>query len=223
MAELRQRPGDQPLPTPNDRPDIQSLVIEDIRARREVGIQRYGTALQAHNGRDGLRDLYEELLDGATYARQLLEERADRQALVEKLRTLAADDGHLAAWMAGHQLKPSAYAPQVLAAVLADLEQDTVDADPVPACRVCGCTEDQACEGGCHWVDDPQMGELCSRCEGAVLKVTAVDLVDGETGVRIVPKGNYAVICSDPCHIAEIQHDYAARTVVITLAGVRNG
>lgn len=74
-AGFKLRDGDQPLPTRNDRPDVQSLVIADIRQRREVGIQRYGTALQAHNGRDGLRDLYEELLDGAMYARQLLEER----------------------------------------------------------------------------------------------------------------------------------------------------
>jgi len=31
-------------------------------------------------------------------------------------------------------------------------------------CCVCGCTEDAACPGGCHWVPDPQMGDLCSRC-----------------------------------------------------------
>ncbi|HWU23772.1 MAG TPA: hypothetical protein VN088_19695 [Nocardioides sp.] len=32
------------------------------------------------------------------------------------------------------------------------------------ACRVCGCTETAACPGGCHWVPDPQMGDLCSAC-----------------------------------------------------------
>ena len=74
-GELRQRPGDQPLPVPNARPDVQSMVIEDIRARRELGIQRYGTALQAHNGRDALRDAYEEALDLAMYLRQVIEER----------------------------------------------------------------------------------------------------------------------------------------------------
>jgi len=35
------------------------MVIADIEARRQVGVQRYGTALQAHNGRDALRDAYE--------------------------------------------------------------------------------------------------------------------------------------------------------------------
>lgn len=27
-------------------------------------------------------------------------------------------------------------------------------------CRVCGCTDERACEGGCRWVDI----DLCSRC-----------------------------------------------------------
>jgi hypothetical protein len=66
---------EQPAPVPNDRVDVQTLVIADIEARRDVGIDRYGTALQPHNGRDGLRDLYEELLDAACYVRQLIAER----------------------------------------------------------------------------------------------------------------------------------------------------
>ncbi|GAA0402729.1 hypothetical protein GCM10009530_63370 [Microbispora corallina] len=75
MAGLKQRPGDQPLPIVNNEPDIQTQVIADIEHRREVGIQRYGTALQPFNGRDALRDLYEELLDGAMYAKQSMVER----------------------------------------------------------------------------------------------------------------------------------------------------
>jgi hypothetical protein len=51
------------------------MVMDDLAARREVGIARYGTALQAHNGRDALRDLYEELLDAACYIRQVIAER----------------------------------------------------------------------------------------------------------------------------------------------------
>lgn len=72
---LRQRPGDQPLPIRNGSRDIQSMVIEDIRARRELGIQRYGTALQAGNGRDALLDAYEEGLDLVCYLKQLMVER----------------------------------------------------------------------------------------------------------------------------------------------------
>jgi hypothetical protein len=51
------------------------MVIADIEARRQVGIGRYGTALQPHNGRDALRDAYEESLDLACYLRQAIAER----------------------------------------------------------------------------------------------------------------------------------------------------
>ena len=27
-------------------------------------------------------------------------------------------------------------------------------------CRVCGCTQNNACKGGCYWVED----DLCSKC-----------------------------------------------------------
>lgn len=71
---------DQPLPTPNDYPAIQELVIQDIKERMEVGIKRYGSALKPFNGRSALLDLYQELLDGAMYARQRLEEEQLSQA-----------------------------------------------------------------------------------------------------------------------------------------------
>jgi len=76
-GSLKLREGDQPLPTPHGDAvtDIQTLVIADITARREVGISRYGTALQPHNGRDALRDAYEEAIDLAMYLKQLLVER----------------------------------------------------------------------------------------------------------------------------------------------------
>jgi len=67
---------DHPAPTP--RPgagSIQALVRADLEAREAVGIERYGTPLQAHNGRDALRDAYEEALDLACYLRQALAER----------------------------------------------------------------------------------------------------------------------------------------------------
>jgi hypothetical protein len=36
-----------------------------------------------------------------------------------------------------------------------------------PACRRCGCTELNACKGGCHWVYiDPGERPLCSACVG---------------------------------------------------------
>lgn len=84
---MKQRPGDQPLPVVNDSPDVQSMVIEDIRARREVGIERYGTALQVGNGRDSLRDLYEELLDATCYVRQVIAEKVDPIEVTETALT----------------------------------------------------------------------------------------------------------------------------------------
>lgn len=70
------REGDsQPMPTRNDHEDIQSMVIDDIGARRLIGIRRYGTALQPNNGRDALVDLYEELLDACMYIKQAIVER----------------------------------------------------------------------------------------------------------------------------------------------------
>ena len=75
VGGLRLREGDQPLPARNASRDIQSMVINDVTARREVGIKRYGTVLQAHNGRNALRDAYEEALDLACYLKQALVER----------------------------------------------------------------------------------------------------------------------------------------------------
>lgn len=74
-AELRQRPEDQVLPVRNGNPFIHQLVIQDIHKRMELGIRRYGTALQGHNGRDVEQDIYEELLDAACYMRQKIWER----------------------------------------------------------------------------------------------------------------------------------------------------
>lgn len=31
-------------------------------------------------------------------------------------------------------------------------------------CRVCGCTDDDACPEGCSWVPTDLPGDLCSRC-----------------------------------------------------------
>lgn len=69
-ATARQRPS-----KPNGRTAIADLVIRDVRARQEVGARRYGTDLQANNGRDALVDAYQEAIDLAMYLRQLLEER----------------------------------------------------------------------------------------------------------------------------------------------------
>jgi hypothetical protein len=77
MPEREGREGDtQAMPVPNDLPFIQDMVIADIEARRQIGIKRYGTGLQAYNGRDALVDAYEEALDLAMYLKQTIVERS---------------------------------------------------------------------------------------------------------------------------------------------------
>jgi hypothetical protein len=49
--------------------------MQDMLARKLLGQQRYGTPLQAHNGRDMMQDLYEELLDACNYIRGMIYER----------------------------------------------------------------------------------------------------------------------------------------------------
>lgn len=65
---------EQPNPS-GDGTAVWDLVIKDMRSRDQIGRERYGTPLQTHNGRDGLVDAYQEVLDLAVYLRQELEER----------------------------------------------------------------------------------------------------------------------------------------------------
>jgi hypothetical protein len=68
--------SDQPAPVLTAGPPIWELVIADMVERDQVGRLRYGTPLQAHNGRDALVDAYQEALDLVVYLRQAIEERA---------------------------------------------------------------------------------------------------------------------------------------------------
>ena len=65
----------QPMPEFNSNPIIQELVMDDMQSRLALGIQRYGTGLQAGNGRDMLQDAYEEALDLCVYLRGAIFER----------------------------------------------------------------------------------------------------------------------------------------------------
>ncbi len=66
--------GEKP-PVKNDKPIIHKLVIDDVNSRLEFGTKKYGTGLQPFNGRDALKDAYEEALDLCNYLRQALYER----------------------------------------------------------------------------------------------------------------------------------------------------
>lgn len=74
MNQLRQRDGDQPLPTVGQQ-NVSDAVKADLDKRIELGIQRYGRPLQTFNGRDALQDAYEEALDLVHYLKQAILER----------------------------------------------------------------------------------------------------------------------------------------------------
>lgn len=79
LRERTMNNQEQPAPTPNDNPSLWDAVIEDMRQRDQLGRARYGTPVQVNNGRDSLRDLYEELLDAVVYCRQVMEENPDHE------------------------------------------------------------------------------------------------------------------------------------------------
>ena len=65
----------EPAPQPNGNTHLWSLVIRDMLDRNAAGVKKYGTSLQAGNGRDALMDAYQEALDLCVYLRQAIEER----------------------------------------------------------------------------------------------------------------------------------------------------
>lgn len=65
----------EPMPYKNNTPAIWDLVKEDIKERDRIGTKKYGTRLQAFNGRNALKDAYQEALDLVVYLRQAIYER----------------------------------------------------------------------------------------------------------------------------------------------------
>ena len=64
----------QPPPEHGDI-NVIDAVIEDFRERAQFGFRKYGTFLQACNGRDALMDAYQEAVDLVMYLKQALIER----------------------------------------------------------------------------------------------------------------------------------------------------
>jgi len=57
----------QPPPIHTDERHTVDAVREDLDTRKQMGIKKYGVALQPSNGRDSLQDAYEEALDLCVY------------------------------------------------------------------------------------------------------------------------------------------------------------
>jgi hypothetical protein len=65
----------EPPPINNGYPAVWYLVVLDMWARDKFGVDKYGTHLQPFNGRDALKDAYQEALDLCVYLRQAIFER----------------------------------------------------------------------------------------------------------------------------------------------------
>jgi len=85
MSETRDHDS-QNAPKPNNGQFIADMVIEDMAKRADFGLRKYGTKLQAHNGRDALQDAYEEALDLCVYLKQRLVEDDFQEGDVKAIR-----------------------------------------------------------------------------------------------------------------------------------------
>ena len=65
-----------PQPAPHSgKVTVIDYVLADMAERAAMGVQKYGTHLQTHNGRDALWDAYQEAMDLCMYLRQAILER----------------------------------------------------------------------------------------------------------------------------------------------------
>lgn len=80
MSERAGPNAPEPAPVSTSERPVWELVIDDMRARDNAGRAKYGTPLQASNGRDHLTDAYQEALDLAVYLRAEMERRGNLNA-----------------------------------------------------------------------------------------------------------------------------------------------
>lgn len=95
MADVSDPKRDQPLPR-SKKISVQEVMIRAIEERREYGKKKCGRALEADNGRDALKDAWEEALDLFTYLTQARLVRGDRiegmERMAESLEPAALDE-----------------------------------------------------------------------------------------------------------------------------------
>lgn len=77
MGDVADYEHGEPKPVATHGPSMHDLVMYDLQARKVFGLQKYGTLLQAHNGRNPAQDAYEEVLDLSVYLKQLVNEWND--------------------------------------------------------------------------------------------------------------------------------------------------
>lgn len=80
MSQLEFEGFGEGAPQANSLEPVWYMVIKDMNLRNEFGRKKYGTPLQPFNGRDVLKDAYEEALDLVVYLRQAIYERDNKNA-----------------------------------------------------------------------------------------------------------------------------------------------
>ena len=104
------RPGDQPLPIPQlEVMGSHRWVIRQLRmhrglpaalraatesrlvAREQLGLDRYGTVLAPHNGRDVMQDVWEESVDQVVYLATAVREGLPVRELYDRAVDLMLD------------------------------------------------------------------------------------------------------------------------------------
>lgn len=102
MSDTFDAEAGQPLPvTTGDSVDVavqvaasfkdsgHADIAQDIEARIAIGERKYGKRLQSFNGRNALKDLYDEVLDALNYAKQIEIEGLDSGACFAALQPIA--------------------------------------------------------------------------------------------------------------------------------------
>jgi hypothetical protein len=77
VGDKRDPKRDQPLPAPGEL-NVQEVLSKVVIERMRYGIEKYGSPLETFNGRDPIRDVWEELIDALVYMTQVRLERGDR-------------------------------------------------------------------------------------------------------------------------------------------------
>ena len=77
--------------------EISPLLLKDMEEKASRGAKKYGLPLESHNGRDAVKDAYQEVLDLAMYLRQTVEEdlygraKAARDIIISVIGQLSVD------------------------------------------------------------------------------------------------------------------------------------
>lgn len=81
---------DKPDYDGNPENDCWINVINDMKQRRQFGIDKYQTPLQAGNNRSGLIDAYQEALDLSVYLKKIILEQETKSYQILQLKKLSA-------------------------------------------------------------------------------------------------------------------------------------